>query len=168
VKHTYRIRVQPQRYHGLLHGLQPLSANSLVNSIEGVVVRELVNGNPGELSIDLQLQRLSHEQALNEILVAVQELGYSWLQATITEWADNAVGGFVLGGLGCGAAGASSGNSEAGLFLAVVGAVVGAVLGSYVESVKVIYEVHWTPTGWRLVELQPQQAPAFGLQPRLA
>jgi hypothetical protein len=168
VSATYRIRVHPQRHHGLLQGLQPLSGDSLVNSIEGVVVRELVQGNHGELLIDVRLQRPSHEQALNEILIAVQELGYSWLQATITEWADNALGGFVLGGLGCGAAGASSGNSEAGVFLALVGAVVGAVIGSCFDSVKVVYEVHWTPSGWHMVEVSPQQAPASGSLPRLA
>lgn len=157
MKHTYRVHLQPQP-HRLLSNGAPFSAAALVSAVEGAVLREVVQGSNGRYEIDLQLQRRSHEQALNDILVAAQQLGYSWVQATVTEWADNAVSGLVLGGLGGAAGGTSTGSGEVAAMLALVGAVVGAVVGSFIASVKVMYEAHWTPTGWQLVALQPAPA----------
>jgi hypothetical protein len=166
VKHTYRFHLQPQPHRSLFYGVEPFAADALINALEGAVLREIVQGSYGRYEVDLQLQRPSHEEALNEILVAAQQLGYSWVQATVTEWADNAVGGFVIGGLGGTAAGASSSNGETGIVLAILGAIVGTVVGSFIDSIKIAYEVHWTPSGWRLVPQQPQQAPATA--PRLS
>jgi hypothetical protein len=160
MKHTYRIHIQPQAHRSLYFGGQPFSPDALASAIEGAVLRQAVQGNHGCYEVDLQLQRPTHEQALNEILVAVQQLGYSWLQATVTEWADNALGGLVLGGLGGATAGTSSAGGEAGMGFGILGAIVGMVVGSFIDSVKVVYEVHWTPTGWKLVEQQPQAVPA--------
>ena len=166
MKHTYRVRVQPERYYGLLHGVPPLTSESLTRAIEGVVVHEIAQGEHGDSFVDLQIHRPSHEEALNEILVAVQQLGYSWLEASVTEWTDNALAGLFVGGGACGTAGFSSGDAGLGLMLTLFGSLVGAFVGSFIESAKVVYEVQWNGYGWRLVQVQ--SIPALGLQPRLA
>lgn len=167
MKHTYRVRIQPSRYYGLLQ-VPPLTHESLVAAIEGVVVHELSRDEHGNNFVNVELQRSSHEEALNEILVAVQQLGYSWLEASVTEWTDHAVGGFFFGSLGGGSAGVSTGEGAVGLFLTVLGAITGAVIGSFIESVKIVYEVQWTGFGWQLVQVHPAPSPAFGAQPGLA
>jgi len=168
VKHTYRVHLQPQPHRALVYGAEPFAADQLIGALEGAVLREVVQGVHGRYEVDLQLQRTTHEEALNEILVAAQQFGYSWLQATVTEWADNAVGGFVIGGFGGTAAGASTSNGEASIVLAILGAIVGMVVGSFIDSVKIVYEVHWTSVGWRLVSQQPREVPATTLRVGLA
>lgn len=108
----------------------------------------------GTLIVDLFVDRPSHETALNEIAVALQQLGYAWLDASITEWADNMLGGAIVGCLGGGTAGANSDKVTA-LLSAFVGALVGAVVGSAINSVKVVYTVHWTGVGWELRPVAP-------------
>jgi hypothetical protein len=107
--------------------------------------------------LELALNRPSHEDALNEIAVALQQLGYSWLDATITEWADNMFGGAIVGALGCGTVGANS-DAATGALAALVGLLIGAVVGSLINTVKVVYTVHWTGGGWRLTPATPPPA----------
>jgi len=161
MRHTYRVHLQRQPHYALLHDGQSFSADALTSAVQGAVVREVLQAAHGGYVVDIQLHRSSHEEALNDILVAAQQLGYSWLQATVTEWADNALGGFVVGGLGGGVAGSSSGDGTVRFFVALLGSIAGAVIGSFINSVKVVYEVRWTPTGWQLVEVPPVAAPGF-------
>jgi len=167
MKHTYRIRIQPQHHYSLIaHQVPQLSADNLVRALSGVVVREISSGDYGDYFVDVQLQRESHEQALNEILAAVQNFGYSWLEATATEWADQTLGGALAGGVGGGIAGGESGGPVTALVLGLFGALIGAAVGSLIESHKVIYTVHWTAQGWVLAPQTPPEAPGF--QPELA
>lgn len=170
MKTIYRIRVQPGAYQVFARSLGSLTEEALTKAIDGVVVREAVSGNRGDTFLNLQLQRQTHEQALNEILVALQQLGYSWLEASVTEYVDNALGGLLVGGGAMGTAGFSTGDSSFGLMLTVLGALVGIVVGSLIESKKVVYEVTWTGFGWQLVQVHPAPASRVGIggQPRLA
>ena len=169
MKHTYRIRVQPHSYYSVIAaGAGPLSAKSLARSIEGATVREIAQGDQNDEFIDLELQRPTHEQALNDILVVLQQFGYSWLEATVTEWADNTLGGGLLGFVGCGAAGVSSGDGGVGLASALVGALIGAAVGSFIDSAKVVYVVHWNGSGWVLTPLAPAPEQTPAVQPPLA
>jgi hypothetical protein len=167
MKHTYRVRIQRQRHYALIaHQLPALSQETLVQALGGAIVREISQGDHGNYFVDLQLRRDSHEQALNEILIAVQNVGYSWVEATVTEWADETASGALAGFVGGGIAGGSSGDGGAALLLGLFGALVGAAVGSFIERHKVVYTVHWTARGW-VLQPQTQQAPT-GLQPRLA
>jgi hypothetical protein len=169
MKHTYRIRVRPHRYHGLVAaGARPLSPQILSESINGVVVRQVAQNEFGDHVVDLQLQRPSHEDALNEILLVVQQLGYSWLEATVTESVDNAIGGALIGLLGGGVGGAASGDGGVAAGLAFIGLLVGAAVGSFFDQVKVIYEVHRTATGWVFTQLTPKTMPATPVRRGLA
>jgi hypothetical protein len=169
MKHTYCVRIQPHRYYSLIAaGAGPLTAQSLANAIEGAAVREITQGDRGDQIVDLQLQRSSHEEALNEILVVVQQLGYAWLEATVTEWADNTVGGALIGFVGGGTAGSTSEDGAVSLGLAVIGSLIGAVIGSFIERERVVYVVHWNGSGWVLTPLAPAPTPTPLAQPRLA
>src|SRR5437588_795403 len=83
----------------------------------GALVRDVTALEPGQYVVEVHLQRSSHEDAVNEILIALEQLGYSWVQARVTEWVDRTIGGFIVGGLGLGAAGTSTGSGDASALL---------------------------------------------------
>jgi hypothetical protein len=167
MKSTYRVRIEPQRYYGLIsHQVPELSVESLSRALAGVVVREISSGDYADYFVDVQLQRESHEQALNEILVTVQNLGYSWLEGTVTEWADQTIAGALAGGGVGGIAGGETAGPVGALVFGLLGALVCAAVGSFIESHKVIYTAHWTAHGWLLTPQTPSEAP--GLQPGFA
>lgn len=146
MKSSYRVRVgrQPPYYR---HRLQPGSIAALEQIIEGAALREATAADDGSLVVELFLDRPSHETALNEIAVALQQLGYAWLEASITEWADNMIGGAIVGCLGGGTAGVNSDRLTA-LLSAAIGALIGAVVGSAINSIKIVYTVQRTGAGW--------------------
>jgi len=95
----------------------------------------------GGLDIDLQLQGPSHEQARDDLAVALQQIGWNVVEAVVTEWVNASAQGIVLGGLGFGIAGSAGRDPGIMLVAAVAGAVVGGVAGSFVQKVKVAYQV---------------------------
>jgi hypothetical protein len=154
---SYRIRVQPN-----LRFPSPLTEDALTEVLADASIRELSATASGHSIIDLQLMRPTHEEALDDILFVVQQLGYAWLEAEVREWTDATVEGLVLGALGgFGTAGSVSENPEVLAIAAIVAALAGGFAGSQVKRVKVLYAVRWTPTGWQLTEVpQPQRAEA--------
>jgi hypothetical protein len=155
MKHVYRIRVRPQRYFGLVAaGAPALSPQALAASFAGAVVHELTQTEWGDHVITLQLQRPTHEDALNEILTVVEQFGYSVIESTVTEWATSAARGALYGVGGGGVLGIGSRDPAFAVGSAVIGLVVGALVGSVVAQVKVIYQVHRAfPSGWVLVPM---------------
>jgi hypothetical protein len=152
MKHTYRIRVRPHRYFGLVAiGTPPLSPQALTESFVGAFVHEFVRTDWGDHMITVQLQRPTHEEALNEILAVVEQFGYSVIETTVTEWATSAARGALYGAGGGGALGIGSRDPVLALGSTLIGLIVGALVGSVVDQVKVIYQVHRTySSGWVL------------------
>lgn len=155
MKSSYRVRVG-RRPNNLRHRLQPGSIAALEQIIEGATLREATAADDGSLVVELFLDRPSHETALNEIAVALQQLGYAWLEASITEWVDDIIGGAIVGCLGGGAAGAN-GDKLTALLSAAIGALIGAMVGSTINNTKVVYTVHWTEAGWEWRPAAPTQ-----------
>ncbi len=153
---TYSLRLRPAGYYGVTRwGPPSLAAETVTDALEGSVVRSLVADTTGGLNLDLQLQRPSHEQALDDIVVALQQIGWNVIDVTVTEWVDSAVQGIVLGGLGFGAAGSATHDPGIMLIAGLAGAVVGGIAGSLVRNAKVVYQVQRAyPAGWVLTPVQ--------------
>jgi hypothetical protein len=153
---TYRLRLRPAGYYGVTRwGPPSLSAETVADALPGAVIRSLVADTTGGLDLDLQLQRPSHKQALDDIAVALQQIGWNIVEAMVTEWVNATAQGIVLGGLGFGAAGSASHDPGIMLVAAVAGALVGGVAGSFVQKVKVVYQVQRAyPSGWMLTPTQ--------------
>lgn len=158
---TYRILVQPN-----LRFPSALTEEALTEVLTDAAVRELSTTASGHSIIDVQLKRPTHQEALNDILFAVQQLGYLWLEGEVREWTDATVSGALLGALGgYGTAGSASENAEVVTLAAIVGALAGGFAGSQVKRVKVLYAVRWTPSGWQLTEVQQPQPAAAAVRP---
>jgi hypothetical protein len=116
-------------------------------------IRSLSEESWGHVA-DIALERDSHQEALNELLTAAQELGYSFAEAEITKVADRALEMAFGGGItGAGVVGSSSQNGEAAFLGGLAGWAVGLLIGAGMEKVEVIYEVQWTNAGWHLISV---------------
>ncbi len=154
---AYKLKLGP-----MLRYPSALTVESLAARLaEDAVIQEFASHPSGAcvVNVGLQKDRDSHEDALNELLFAVQQVGYSFAEAEITKIADRAiemaVGGGVSGGLGTGSA---TRNGEAAAIGAFVGYVIGLLVGAQMEKVEVVYRAQRTGTGWHLVPVAQQRA----------
>jgi hypothetical protein len=100
-----------------------------------------------------------HIEVLNQILVAVQELGYSFVEGEILKVADRAIETAVLGGLGGFGVGTASKNPDVAWLATVAGWFGGLFAGSQMEKVEVIFQVRLTSRGWVLRPVSREAAP---------
>jgi hypothetical protein len=145
-----------------------LTREALAGRLAGdAVVREFAPHPAGGhvVTVALQRDRDSHEDALNELLLAAQELGYSFVEVEITRIADRALEmafGLCVGGLGVGS---TTESAELVMLGAGLGWVVGLLVGANMEKAEILYRVQWTSQGWHLILVKPQPAvarPALG------
>jgi hypothetical protein len=144
---TYKLKLQP-----LVWSPATLTPETLAGRLAGdASIRSVTEQAWGHVA-DIALERDSHHEALNELLIAAQELGYSFVEAEITKVADRALEMALGGGItGAGVVGSSSQNGEAAFLAGLAGWAVGLLIGAGMEKVEVIYEVQWTNAGWRLI-----------------
>jgi hypothetical protein len=170
---TYRIVVRPDIRYALSAGIsgpveRELTAEML-NAVAGVVVRDLSRTPRGHRVVDVQLERPSHEAALDEIVRALQQLGFSYVEATVSEWASNTVDGIVAGAGSGGLLGIPSKNPVVALIGALAGAVIGGLIGSEAREIVAQYQVRWTPrAGWVFTKVPHQQPTTQALRPAMA
>jgi hypothetical protein len=152
--HTYRLKLQPFRWSPTA-----LTPDVLVERLaDDAALRSLTE----DLVVDIGLERESHPDALNELLLAVQSIGYTFVEGEITKVADRALEMAVGGGAtGLGIVGSASQNGEAALIAGTAGWLLGLFVGANMEKVEVIYQVQQTYAGWRLVPT-PRTATAAG------
>jgi hypothetical protein len=168
---TYRLLVQSHDVPYLVTrwSASALTKERLSQSLAGVAVRDLSEAGTGRYLLELQLQRPSHDQALSDILVALQQLGYSIVEAMVSEWVSAVVQGLLLGAASGGAVGSASRDPRITFVVAAFGAAAGAIAGSGVRNVKVVYQVQRTyPSGWVLTPVQEPDAISPTLRPGLS
>jgi hypothetical protein len=145
-----------------------LTKDMLVNAIADVVIREVSRAAQGQRVVDVQLERPSHEDALDELVPVLAQFGFSYVEATISEWVGKTVDGVIAGAGGGGLLGSGSKNPVVMLAGAVIGAVVGGWVGSEARHIEVEYQARWKrQRGWVLTELPRQQSVASRLEPAL-
>jgi hypothetical protein len=149
--HTYRLIARPN-----IHFLGTnLTEAFLEEAIAGAVVRELTVDAQGHHTVDLQLARDSDEQALDEIVSLLERLGFSILEATVSEWASEVFEGAVVGLLGGGTLGLATEKGPVAAIGAVAGAIVGGLVGSEARRLATQYRARRTNWGWTFAELSP-------------
>lgn len=138
----------------------PPTLEALAQFLPGVVIRghAQLPDRQGYL-IEVQLDRQSHEQALDEIEQAVARFGLQVIEAYVIEVATATAETALAGGASGGAIGATSKNPTAALAGALIGLAVGAAVGSQVERIVAAYAVRRPPPGqpWELVPVPLRQ-----------
>ncbi len=155
--HFYRVKLEPLLWHPAA-----LTPEALAARLTGdAVIHEFAPHPSGShlVTIGLERDRDSHVEALNELLLAAQELGYTFAEGVITRVADRAIEmavGFGVGGLG---AGSTTENGEIAVIGAALGWVVGLFVGANMKKVEILYRVQLTNAGWQLTHVTTQPAP---------
>lgn len=159
--HTYRIVARPDiRYAHVRQIGLPLRAESLVGLLSGLVVNQAPSEDRlGRFIVDLSLDRQAPEEALGDIADAMKLLGFSVVEVTVSEWADEAAGQAVLYALSGGlVGGATTENPTVALVAAAVGAIVGHLAGSQVRKLTHQYEARPLRFGWHIRDIGEQPA----------
>lgn len=98
---TYRLKVKPDiRY--MAGEIPRLTQDMLVQSLAGVVVRELGETHYGERIVDVQLERPTDKDALDELTLVLRQLGFSLVEARLSQWVNQALAralGYAAGSL---------------------------------------------------------------------
>lgn len=161
---TYRavLRLRPPNW--VPWGSRSLDSQALLESLVGIAAHQITTNEPGELCLDVTLDRSDHEAALNDLFCLVQQFGYGLIDGEISKLVGSEVEGAILSGLGSGALGATSNNGGLALLAAVAGGIAGWFVGSTLKKVEVVYEVR--PNfrgGWTFSpRVQPGGAPEAG------
>jgi hypothetical protein len=113
----------PQRITSLVPG-------SLVSSITAF---------EGGYTIAIGMDRDDHTAVMTELTAAFQHLGFTVLEAAITEFVDALLEGAAVGAASGAALGAATKSGEGFLWFLVGGLAVGALLGSSQKRVKARY-----------------------------
>lgn len=156
---NYRIRARRHTHPRL--GGQGLSPQDFAWLLPDAEVASLVEEGSFAI-IELRLRRESHLEALNEILGALQRLGYSVLESTVSEWVDASVQtALTVAIAGAGSAGATTRNPKIAIAAAAAGAIAGYLAGSQIGRMKVVYTLVPTPGGWAAAPTTEGTVPAL-------
>jgi hypothetical protein len=163
----YRIRfhTRPQLcFASLLQGASTL-AEGLVPMLDGVGDIDYQPAAVGGEILELTLIRPNRDRVFNEIAAAVQQLGYSMVEAEISDIVDRTVEWAVRGFLSAGALGSTTKKPYVALLAAAAGGAAGAKAGSLVQTVAAKHQYQWFPAvGWVVTELAIE-APAEQVDP---
>ncbi len=161
--HTYTIRAKPDiRKAGA--NWPALSEKLLVDSLADVAVRELSEDTFGRVTVDVELRRSGHDDALGELARLVERSGYALVDVTVTEWVSATAQRALLAGattlLGAGASknplvGIATGAAST-LIAEEAGLIVDRVLAEYAASRDVVGQ--WSLT--RVSQAKRVGAPA--------
>ena len=103
--------------------------------------------------------RDSHEEALNELLLAAQGIGYTFVEVEIAKIADRALEMAFGGGVSGLGIGSRTETAEGAVLGTLAGWCIGLLVGANMKKVEVMFRVQRTSAGWRLVEVAPQGKP---------
>lgn len=156
---TYHLSISSVRQHALTRwGAPTVTEDAVAQVVADAAIHSVTQNGFRDYSLVLELQRSTHEEALNDILVGVQRLGYTIVNGTITEWTDRTVETAVAGALGGGGLGLASNNLEVTVVAGLAGMIAGAIVGSQLRKVENVYRVQWVyPSGWQFTDVPPHQ-----------
>jgi hypothetical protein len=124
--HTYRFHAQPNFHRGYgWPGVADLTVNTFTQALAGAIVKQLVATPDGGYDVHLAMNSSSHEQALEEVWGVLQQDGYNYIQAVVTEWVTSTVEG---AGAGC-LAGAGLGSTTKNVEKTVLSLIIGRIVG---------------------------------------
>ena len=159
---TYRLVVRPDIR--LARGLPiepPLTSDMVVGAIPGVVVREVSEHQWGPRVVDVQLDRDTHDQALDDIERAVEAFGFSVAEAVVSEWAGDVTKAAIRSVIGD----AAMEDPVVAFLVAIAADVVGLFVSSEERKLQARYEANRLYFGWDLRQIPQQQPSMQGHQP---
>ena len=159
---TYRLRLSHDPRYLTGYGQTPsLRVEAIAELVDGVAIRELTALEWGDSVLDVALARPSHDQALDELVLAAAQLGFNYVNATVSEWADRAAEAALLGAFGAGGVGiTTTKDPELTALTSLVGIMIGGWVGSQLRRVESQFEARRPYVGgWELIPVTVPGAP---------
>jgi len=166
MNNTYKLVIRPS-LHFVVPGHGPLLTEEMVlEALTGVVIHELSEDELGNRTLHVELPGESDAEALDALVLFAERLGFSVLEATVSEWGSQILERGVVGLLGGGALGAASDNGAVALIAAVGGAFLGSLSGAETRKFKAKYEAR--RDAWGTWSFHLRQPPTGGFQPEIS
>src|SRR5438309_10169713 len=157
---TYKFHAHPQliyTYPG--YAVRQLSANGIIQTLAGAAVHQFVGTPHDGYDVEVQLERSTHHDAMHDIRVTLEDLGFTVLQAEITVWLTSTAELAVLGGTGGGAIGAATKDPLLFVLFALSGSGAGAVAAQFTKKVKERFDAQlmhrYGAAGWSITPQDP-------------
>ncbi len=166
MNNTYKLVLRP-RLHFVVPGHGPLLTEGMIlEALTGVVIHELSEDGLGNRTLHVELPRESDAEALDALVLFAEQLGFSVLEATVNEWANQIFERGLVGLLGGGTLGAASDNGAVAFIAAVGGALLGGLSGAEAHKLKAEYAAR--RDAWGTWLFHQRQSPAGGIQPEIS
>lgn len=158
---TFQIHLRARSAQPLWSGVVPLTEDMLVKAIAGAAVRSVVAHHAGEVDVVLDLEHRAADEALRDLEVALEELGFDIVEALIVELTTALVEGALLGALGGTAAGMRR-HPAVLLACVAIGTASGAAVGRAVAVKGATYLARRAHDSWQwsIVRSAPQSPTA--------
>lgn len=131
-----------------------VTAQSIASLLPGSRVSS-ITAFEGGYTIAIEMERDDHSAAMSELTNAFEQLGFTVLEAAITEFVDALLEGAAVGAASGAALGAATKSGEGFLWLLIGGLAAGALLGSSQKRVKARYVARrpFPGTDWQITRL---------------
>jgi len=165
LRNTYQFVAHPDIRRALSSPGGPveplLTEDMLQAAIPGLIVEELTKRQYGPRVVNVQLERPTHEQALDEIFAAVERLGFRLGPAIVSEWSSNVTEAAIRSVVGD----AAMEDPVIGFLVAIAAEVVGLFVSSEEQKLQARYEAQPLYFGWELRQIPQQPLSVRGHQP---
>lgn len=153
---SYEVIFQPDIRRATQIVREPIVTEALLEQLlPGSSLRESIKQQWGPRSIHVQLDRPSHEQALEDIARAAAQLGFSIGIAVVNEWVDDAGERAARWLLGDGALDVADIDPVDAVLVYLVGTGVRFVVGREEQKLKARSAANWLYFGgWQLTPLE--------------
>lgn len=148
---VYRVQARRHTHPGLSSSL---SQEALSWVLSDATLLEHALEEQGTVALVLDFECETHQAGMNEVIVALQKLGYSVLNATVSDWVDRSVEGAVVG-VASAAVGARAAKSNllVGVIAMIGGGVVAHWIGAQMQRLEVVYELARSGNRWTWVQV---------------
>jgi len=154
----YRVRVRTRRHTHPRLGNEGISQAGIEWLIPDAVLVGRQEIDSLHVDVALCFDHEDHLEAANEVIVALQRLGYSVINLEVDELIDRATETMILSALGVGGtAQVKAKNPLIALIAALGGGFVGRLVGSQMKQFETIYRLVPSASGWRSVPVEPPE-----------
>lgn len=156
----YRVRARTRRHTHPRLGNGGISQAGIEWLIPNAVLAGRQEIDSLHVDVALSLDCENHLEAANDVIVALQRLGYSVVNLEVDELVDRATETMILSALGIGGTTQAKTKSPLiALLAALGGGYVGRLVGSQIKRFEPIYRFVPSASGWRAVPVKTHEDP---------
>lgn len=157
----FRVTVEPARRFIQDPAIDATDLARLLPNMKIVALNQLQLGQHGRYFLNLNCGDVDNERIINDVLFALQELGYSVIEAKLVDIVSGVLEGLFVGGLSGLGASVKAKDPKVTLAISCLGMAIGTWFGLNTTWEKTSYGLDWNPAeGWKLAPIRTQRWPS--------